>query len=73
MNIIRNIFCEGVFEGTYILKRREQDYIWIIIETKDDWPRLHIKRKRDNNCYESATYHYGRTIPFKEADLNGDF
>lgn len=40
MNIVRNIYCEGVFEGTYQLVRCcYEGYIWMIVET-DILPRL---------------------------------
>lgn len=76
MNIIRNIYCEGVFEGSYILKCKEEQYIWIIMEENEKHQRLNVERGRTKNIYENdeySRYHYGRTIPFKEIDLNGDF
>lgn len=70
MNIVRNIYCEGVFEGTYQLVRCcYEGYIWMIVESKEGYLRLNVKEGRDNYIYKSKNYHYGRTIPFKEVDL----
>lgn len=79
MEIIRNVYYEGKYEGAYLLYKRDGKYYWQYVkesfvdrQPKEEFkqiPNLHIKTKRHWRYTGGTAFNISGDIPYEDGDL----
>lgn len=70
MKILRSIYCNNEYQGTYLLEKHKNVFIWRYYSHNEREKRLNLDVSRNTEEMTGKLYQLALNLIFKKEDLN---